>query len=355
MKEYNFKIESIYIEITNKCNFYCKTCYNNSLNSNNIFLTFDDFVHIVNEGIKLGCKIVYFSGGEPLLNKHIWDMIAYCSAKDITPVLVTNGSLLTEENIIKLIKFNVPIQISLDGYDKYTNDVIRGEETFDKVTKSLNLLRKYNHNSSTKIRCTLNKWNSKDLHKYIELAKMYSVHELSFGWMAPIGRGLDCFQEAGIYEDYYTLYKEVNNLKRSHESNSLIIGQMELINCCPMLEDMESYIKLNIRITPQQDVCLCQRISTCNEILGNTKTSRLSDIIYSDKTNELLKKLLDRKYLNINNCGKCFINSVCKRGCPGLAYQNGNVLGTDSFCESRKKLFIELLKNNRKKEYGSIF
>lgn len=344
MKNYKTKLKSIYIEITNKCNFRCMSCYNSSSAENNLFLDYKTVERIIHECKELSGEIIYLSGGEPLLHANVWDMLDCCVKNGVAPFVVTNGSLLDEKNIIKLMKTCASLQISLDGYNKQTNDMVRGQGSFEKVTKALSLLKEYNYSSKVRVRCTLNKINSDDLQAYVDLAKIYQVAELSFGWMAPLGRGNSCFEYAGIAEnDYYEIYQKVNLLRKQCESEDLEIGQMELINCCPMLSDEHLPIELNIRITPKGDVCLCQRISVESEVIGNINNNSLDMILSSDRIYNLFDRLFLRKTMVTDKCKHCFIRTICNRGCPGLSFQKGSENEFDDFCMPRKQLCASAL------------
>ncbi len=57
----------------------------------------------------------------------------------------TNGTIITEGQIQYLSKFkdHLSMSISLDGIKKETNDLTRGNGSFDKAFKTINIIRKY--------------------------------------------------------------------------------------------------------------------------------------------------------------------------------------------------------------------
>jgi cyclic pyranopterin phosphate synthase len=107
-------IKHLRISVTNECNNNCWYCHNEGLNKKNIYLSdMDSFKWLISRVInRYGVNIVRFTGGEPLLNPSIANLIEIvkdCMVKIIG--LTTNGMLLSDyyEKINKII----PIQYSI--------------------------------------------------------------------------------------------------------------------------------------------------------------------------------------------------------------------------------------------------
>lgn len=120
----NFDYTSIRLEITSKCNLFCKYCHDAN------YLKLDDdlstaeikkLIYNLNQYNKL--KKVLLTGGEPLLNKDIIEIVQYITSLNIKVDMVTNGTLLTEDLILKLEKAGLKrLRISIDvpeGYDDF--------------------------------------------------------------------------------------------------------------------------------------------------------------------------------------------------------------------------------------------
>jgi MoaA/NifB/PqqE/SkfB family radical SAM enzyme len=75
----------------------------------------------------LGTSGIGFTGGEPLLRKDIFELLAYTKASGMISHLNTNGSLLDEENVRRILAAKVDsLNISLDGARAATHDSLRG-------------------------------------------------------------------------------------------------------------------------------------------------------------------------------------------------------------------------------------
>jgi len=121
---------SVYLEITNVCNYRCISCYNDSRNDNSNYMDLDTIVHLIQEQSRLGSKSLALSGGEPFLHPNIWEIIDCASQNGLSILLITNGSLLSDEAIKKAMHYQVSFQISVDGYNEDINDKTRGRGTF---------------------------------------------------------------------------------------------------------------------------------------------------------------------------------------------------------------------------------
>jgi len=89
-----FRNRTLQVEITTACNLDCAICLKRDLKRPNRFLSLDDFKHILDPGI---FRYVGLHGwGEPLLNRHTFDMVEYARSKGVITNLTTNGTLLLD-------------------------------------------------------------------------------------------------------------------------------------------------------------------------------------------------------------------------------------------------------------------
>ena len=125
-----FPIE-VRIENTVHCNAHCCMCPREKLTRKKGFMGLDTFKNIIDQSVGLGVKSIHVHGfGEPLLDKYIFDKIAYASIYDLKTYMVTNGSLLDEEKAIKLCKSGLSgINITFSGMKK---------NTYESICKGLN-------------------------------------------------------------------------------------------------------------------------------------------------------------------------------------------------------------------------
>ncbi len=125
MKKKTKFFETASFHIVKPCNMKCKFCY----------ATFDDMrvvgqmplaeAKIILDKLKdAGLQKITFAGGEPLLYKHIKEVIGYAKYIGLTTSIITNGSLLTNEMLIGFIGTLDWIGISIDSTNFSTHNQI---------------------------------------------------------------------------------------------------------------------------------------------------------------------------------------------------------------------------------------
>ena len=141
-KKYDCNVPwAILLDPTSACNLSCTGCwaseYGNKLN-----LSFDEIDNIITQGKEIGIFMYIYTGGEPLVRKK--DIIELCRKhSDCVFLAFTNATLIDEEFAKQVLEVkNFVPAISIEG-DKEATDSRRGEGTYDKVVRAMEILRKY--------------------------------------------------------------------------------------------------------------------------------------------------------------------------------------------------------------------
>lgn len=132
---------AILLDPTSACNLHCAGCwaadYGHQLN-----LSFDDIDSIIEQGKQLGTYLYIYTGGEPLIRKK--DIIALCEKhNDCVFLCFTNGTLIDKqfcEDLLRVRNF-IPA-ISVEG-DEATTDMRRGDGTYAKTVRAMELLKQH--------------------------------------------------------------------------------------------------------------------------------------------------------------------------------------------------------------------
>ncbi len=126
LKTCNPKIPSVNYHLWQACNMRCKFC----------FATFQDVKQSVlpkghlpqKEALKVvqsladaGFEKITFAGGEPTLCPWLFELIQCAKSNGMTTMIVTNGSRITDEWLIKYQKHLDWITVSIDSLDTATN------------------------------------------------------------------------------------------------------------------------------------------------------------------------------------------------------------------------------------------
>jgi radical SAM protein with 4Fe4S-binding SPASM domain len=124
------------LQITDRCNLKCRHCYlGEGLYQD---LPLEQIQRILKEFEEIQGLRLLLSGGEPLLHPRFWEINALLRDFAFRSVLLSNGTLITEEVAKKLCVHEV--QVSLDGI-KEGHESLRGKGTFDKSLLAIDYLQ----------------------------------------------------------------------------------------------------------------------------------------------------------------------------------------------------------------------
>ena len=117
--------ETVSFHVIKPCNMGCKFCYAtyNTFNVKNQ-LSYIDACIIVAKLAEAGVQKITFAGGEPMLYKHLDAVIEFAKSIGVTTSIITNGSMITEEWLIKMQPYLDWIGVSIDSVDHDTNSKI---------------------------------------------------------------------------------------------------------------------------------------------------------------------------------------------------------------------------------------
>lgn len=190
-----FSLNEANLAITSKCNLKCThCCLDLPENEKTIDPLYDDLIKAIDQIIKCNPKYIIITGGEPLLRKDIWDLVQYIkNTGNYKLELMTNGTLITEENAKLINNFFESVSISIDGYDDESCERIRGKGVFEKVISNVKILKNYK-NLKISLSCISTIDNNKNYDKFKKLCDDLKVDCL-FRRLAPAGRAGRNFME----------------------------------------------------------------------------------------------------------------------------------------------------------------
>jgi len=174
--------------ITRKCNLNCIHCYNNSGNFPGADeLTTKQAKEVLKDLAGFGVPVVLFSGGEPLMRKDIFHLLAFAGDIGLRTVLSTNGTLITKDLAKKIKMSGVSyVGISLDGIGD-VNDKLRGQNgAFENALSGIKNCRQ--QDIRTGLRLTLTKSNLNDLDNFFNLFDELNIERACFYHLVPSGR-----------------------------------------------------------------------------------------------------------------------------------------------------------------------
>jgi MoaA/NifB/PqqE/SkfB family radical SAM enzyme len=170
-------------EVVNTCNARCCTCDRWKEKTDPTILSTDEGKSLIRQLADIGVLNLAFTGGEPLLRKDVYQLIAFASSQHLSTSLYTNGLLLSVRRAKELIDAGLDlIYLSIDGSTPELNDSLRGiPGYFDLTMKALESLKSLRSNGHPKIflAVTITAKNMHDLENLAHLVKVSGLDGLS--------------------------------------------------------------------------------------------------------------------------------------------------------------------------------
>lgn len=184
--------DMIQVNFTFSCNLSCSMCSMRGqmeflkTQKRRIEIDSDTFRKIIKEAKELGTKNILFIGGEPLLRKDLFDLVSYAKSLGLSTVIVTNGTLLNENNTKNCIDCGVDwLSISIDAASEETFAKIRGRNLLAKIVKNiedLNELKKKRDSEFPKVAIvhTIMDGNLEELLDVVHLSNRLKAERIMF-------------------------------------------------------------------------------------------------------------------------------------------------------------------------------
>lgn len=254
---------SLVIEPTNKCNLACQHCQRPDMTRNIGEINIDLYKRIINENLSIA-HVLLVCLGEPLMHDGIIEMINYAGNKNIKPMIITNGALLTNSMVDKLLGSNLhSIAFSIDGVGKSYEKIrlINYEVIRRNIRNFIERKRLLNKNIYTEIIMTVSENNEEDV-KYVEKEWKSYVDHIT---LQP--------------EIVYAGIKRVRRCKEIYRGNLIVFWDGTVVPCCV---DFDGRIRI-----------------------GNVGEEKLLKMWNSNKMRSLRRSHTERKFTGLcENCAE---------------------------------------------------
>lgn len=168
-----------YLQLTKACNLQCKMCdfWKNTYEHLNID-HFKKIIEVLSDEKSL--KWIIFWGGEPFLNKDIYELIVFSKKKWLNVEIITNWTLINREKLKEVICDLDEIIFSIDSWIPNVHEQIRWKTNiFQTIISNLeyvvSLRDNINLNLDINIDVTLQKLNYNNFESIFDLAKKYNI------------------------------------------------------------------------------------------------------------------------------------------------------------------------------------
>ena len=275
------KLQRLTVHLTNSCNFHCEYC---NMHFSSCFMNKSLAMKIVDDYVKMGGRIIHFTGGEPSIVPYIDEILSYAKSKGLVVSMNTNGyKRIDVRNVDKL-------KASFDLANKEEFNRTMGIDCFDTVVENM---KYYSQEMAEKMLSITAVLNRKTYRHMLELAKFvqdnfkvynlyfsnykgensdfaFTVDEIDDMFQNYIPKVLEYFKQTGNNYSYkqLKLYKPTDFLNSScrFEENMRIPCYIQLsemtidvdgrcYNCSHLYRDgVVPYVNINVT---NKDLALC--------------------------------------------------------------------------------------------------
>jgi selenobiotic family peptide radical SAM maturase len=300
--------------ITQACDLHCRHCYDRSRRSP---LTLEAGIDILDD-LATFCTSrhvrgqVSFSGGNPLLHPHFFDLYRAASERGFVTAILGNPT--SRENLERIVEIQTPsqYQVSLEGLEEY-NDYIRGDGNSRDVMAFLPILRSLG--ITAQVMLTLTRDNIDQVVPLAEILRN-QADSFTFNRLSQVGEGAGlAIPSRDKYQAFLIDYVEaaktnpVMGLKDNltniifHQRGEEIFGGCAGYGCSAAFNF--------IAILPDGEAHACRKFP-----------SYIGDV-YHQSIGEIYDSAAARRYrAGTEACRSCPIRPVCG-GCLAVMYGQG--------------------------------
>jgi uncharacterized protein len=333
--------DQITLGITSKCNLRCVYCYcdggehDDTMENNDIMTVIEQIPKMSKKEV----KITLFSDGETMVERStLFAALARIreieteSGKDITVILVTNGSLINEYSIEFLKKGVNRFQVSYDGCPE-AQGVNRpnalGQSSHDAVAKGIRLIEAAG--IPYHLRGTVTRKTVRLISESVRYIQNNFPRALGYHVEPATGEGRQDGLDPSV-EDFCREFVKAHKISRD-----LGFKLITKVNLVPKKGFCGATTGPGLYITPNGDLTGCSRVTRKDDPLAdkyiygsiNLKTGDLH--FDYDKAKKLRQATVVDAY---PDCEGCFARASCAGGCSAIRDQGGH----DFDCESTRIL-----------------
>jgi MoaA/NifB/PqqE/SkfB family radical SAM enzyme len=217
-------LKECWLHVTNQCTMTCKHCMFSSNPKKHTYLHFEKLLQTITEAYRLGCKVFFFTGGEPFLYVRLTEACdAILNNHDTRVVILTNGKDVRkfEGWLKKKSTDRLHFQISMDGLEK-NHDAIRGRGAFHALLRTLRFLK--NFGFPITLAMTVTRHNVQEMASVVTIAGELGISNIHYLWFFKKGKGNSRF-----FVPPFTIFPELRKAHETARNQNIIIDNVESI------------------------------------------------------------------------------------------------------------------------------
>lgn len=341
----SYRVEHVYIELLARCNLRCKHCFMGGAPERTEQLATDEVKGLLADFAAKGGKYVTLSGGEPLLYRDFGAITRHVAELDLYGTVISNGTVLKNEQIALLDRLGFNLAISLDGITPQTNTLIRGRSParpIDAIARTLDIIGPDRFILSF----TPVKANLDELPRLFDFIDTMGIRRLNLSLYEGVGRAVD---HGGLLN--LDAADRVRIIAAVYRQAIAWAGRVEIDfndtrNILTQFSGRTAGelhpLWRGVRVTSSGDVYPSSFGAVERFRLGNIRAMPFRRLLESEVLEELYEALLDRD-AKTPKCRECAWRQICRGGSVASAYcANGEVYSPDAYCEAYLEVFPQV-------------
>ena len=337
------RVESVSFEMTTRCNLFCSYCIRNSGGNNNCDLDKFSYFRAIDDIVESKQDVeVVLTGGEFTIRDDWHDIVSITNKKTIAPAIITNGTLLTREDISFLSDSDIRfLQVSLDGLTKDGNALRKGCNISSILTR-LDMLGASKIASKVVMRATITKLNILELPEYIDYASNRGF-SIRFGLLTYQGRAADneniCNVGLSVREILATVSK-LEKMKQQYPNTDIEVPSFGAFGGCPMIQTDAPF---QLSVSAHGSIYPCYELMISGLEIGNIGIDNIMMSMQTQKAKDILGFLNIRaEMMKENECSSCAAGELCRGGCAanGLASDRNIFKLNQTACKAAKLHYV---------------
>lgn len=311
------------LELSRICNLRCIYCYAESGEKLSHEISFEEILHVLDQGKALGVrKVIVLGGGEPMAYPRIMDVLRAIHARGLEMELFTNGTLLSPEIVQEFLALGVHPVIKCNSLRPEVQDLLAGRKgTFESIRQGFEMLMEAGYPTADlslgaqTIVCEQNYDELPDMWRWLRSRNIIPYFEC----ITDQGRAKNQINLAVTPGKLRTLFGELSRIDADEfgihwEPKPPVAAftcRRHLFSCT---------------VTAVGNVIPCPGVDIS---AGNIRENSLKDIL---SESEVFQNLRNIRQTIKGECRDCSLSQDCY-GCRGMAYNaTGDYLASDPLC-----------------------
>jgi uncharacterized protein len=310
-------------KVTHGCNLKCKYCKVDSSSTKSMKMAMETAkraARLLIENSRFDSVWFNMHGGEPLLMPDEWiqEIVEYGSdiakknSKEIKFPIATNGTLLTEERLLKLRSMGIDFSMSCDGPPE-TNDIMR--KRGKTVLKTYELFKK--HKIRVGIMAVISRGNYNKMKEVMDWYRQQGISAFLSNFVEAQGRGVQnhLLSPQEMYESGVQILDHMHETDISVANDDMLRKVVwftegrkhEDALCCPNVQCHAG--RHMVAVDMDGSITVCGSADTSDFLIG-----RIDETIDDEQYKSVLNRFHDKGKWIIR-CFDCPAGKICNHGC----------------------------------------